>query len=104
MEHAKELLPVGRLNFVPSPFRVRWNAPGQVEAGDALIGALRLLHPLIANSHAAGRGEAPELRFAVTVGEPRRRVVQLNQLRWRPARLRPPAGCSARAGELNPAV
>ena len=103
MEHAKELLPVGRLNLAPSPFHVRWNAPGQGEAGNARIRALRLLHPLMTTEHAAEAARVRKPRFAVAVVG--RRGARLpNQLCWRPAQWRLPVGWLARAGALNAAV
>ena len=103
MEHAKELLPIGQLNLVPSPCRVRRYVPGQAEDVDALVGAMGLLHPLMATAHVAGRARVRKPRFAVAVVG--RRGARLpNQLCWRPVHWRLPAGRSARAGALNPAV
>ena len=47
----------------------------------ALIGSQGLLHPLIVTEHAAGRGKARKVRFAVAAGERRRRALLLLQQR-----------------------
>ena len=81
MEHSKELLSISLSNLVPSPFNVRRHSAGQVEELAALIGSQGLLHPLIVTEHAAGRGKARKVRFAVAAGERRRRALVLLQQR-----------------------
>ena len=81
MEHSKELLSISLANLVPSPFNVRRHSAGQGEELAALIGSQGLLHPLIVTEHAAGRGKARKVRFAVAAGERRRRALLLLQQR-----------------------
>ncbi len=66
---------------MPSPFNVRRHPAGQVEELAALIGSQGLLHALIVTEHAAGRGKARKVRFAVAAGELRRRALVLLQQR-----------------------
>ena len=81
MEHSKQFLSISLSNLVPSPFNVRRHSAGQVEELAALIGSQGLLHPLIVTEHAAGRGKARKVRFAVAAGERRRRALVLLQQR-----------------------